>query len=247
MTHSSVVTSSKSDTESSASNEPVPSVCDKPSNEACLSSQTPLTSETDTQSSPSNTCVPQVETVPNMIEECDDTPVCQLSSNTDTCSDDISIQKEKCLDSKCQENQSSKLQCTSNEACAVLSDNNNISLKSSEDLAEFNSFRYWREPLPAIEIGNELAKIQHLGTDCQEPTLDSTAVKNEPIQELECDNVKPIVNVVEVEDKVLIHTASVDTVCTQEETVANIGSTHVIGQHVNEATMAVVNGVVTGM
>lgn len=47
---------------------------------------------------------------------------------------------------------------------------------------------------------------------------------------------------------VKIHTASVSTVSdADEETVSNIGSTHVLGQNMGEPTLAVVDGVVQGL
>lgn len=45
-----------------------------------------------------------------------------------------------------------------------------------------------------------------------------------------------------------IHTARVSTVSdADEETVSNIGSTHVLGHSVSEPTLAVVDGIVQGM
>lgn len=123
----------------------------------------------------------------------------------------------------------------------------------SNNINAFSSFNYWRPPLPDIDLDLDLvngkptnihvtAKVKD-STQCKvfSTEVDVSVTKNE-----ELGNQVVVSSEEEQSGNVRIHTASVSTVSDESENVANIGSTHVIGQNINESTLAVVNGVVQG-
>ena len=120
--------------------------------------------------------------------------------------------------------------------------------KLSDDQA-FNSFHYWRDPLPAVDIELDLCETGSPGPQTFTAVSETSSSPErshqrsllqvaEQLAELNDDSSSD-----DEEDAIKIHTASVSMVTDTTETVANIGSTHVLGHQLNETTMSVVNGV----
>ncbi|XP_069112573.1 serine/threonine-protein phosphatase 4 regulatory subunit 1-like isoform X2 [Argopecten irradians] len=126
----------------------------------------------------------------------------------------------------------------------------------------FNSFQYWRTPLPEIDLDfdivNGAATNFHVTTKVREdkmfslssPQDTNTSDSNTQASSDKLSDTLNWLNLDEdreskqtvIEGGVTFHTASVNTVC--DETVDNIGSTHVLGEHLNETTSKIVDGVV---
>ena len=140
-----------------------------------------------------------------------------------------------------------------------------------EPTEEFNSFLYWRMPLPDVDItvaATDDTSAVTESTTAPDECHDETATKTQSEETIgECsnemdrelsENVASLEigtsssDTTEVKDAteptgVVVHTASLIT--TEEEpteTVAHFGTTHVLGEHVGELAMKVVDGVVQG-
>lgn len=120
-----------------------------------------------------------------------------------------------------------------------------VHIHSDLPLDDFNSFTFWRDPLPEVSLDLDVMSdnqdVEQGGRGMRKPTenecetissLSSTNSMNTPVS---------ATNQLYGEPGVRIHTASISTV--SEESVSNIGSTHVLGQNLNE----VMDGVVHGM
>ncbi|PVD20606.1 hypothetical protein C0Q70_18762 [Pomacea canaliculata] len=127
-------------------------------------------------------------------------------------------------------------------------------------LDNFNTFQYWRQPLPEVDIDFDLingapanihvvAKVKDedkhkVYSTHVDVIMTSNTVAGSPLSQLPHDVGSVQRKEIELSG-VKIHTASVSTVSdADEETVSNIGSTHVLGQNMGEPTLAVVDGVV---
>ncbi|XP_021372324.1 serine/threonine-protein phosphatase 4 regulatory subunit 1-like isoform X2 [Mizuhopecten yessoensis] len=133
-------------------------------------------------------------------------------------------------------------------------------------VTNFNSFQYWRTPLPEIDLDfdivNGAATNFQVTTKVREDKMysmsgpqDSSTTNNTSNSNTRAssDRLSDTLNWLQlaedkgpsqsvIEEGVKFHTASVNTVC--DETVDNIGSTHVLGEHLNETTSKIVDGVV---
>ena len=115
---------------------------------------------------------------------------------------------------------------------------------------DFNSFTYWRDPLPEIDIDADLSPHS------QQAALRAAAEAKAAAETdgTNAENIDEAAKAIEIlsmnggakdpGEKKTVHVASVSTM--EEETVTNIGSTHVLGQHLSESTMTVINGEVKG-
>lgn len=143
--------------------------------------------------------------------------------------------------------------------------------------SSFDSFQYWRTPFPEIDLDfdstvDAATNFHHITAKVSEDWMydapapeesdtSSASTSNtfnsnrqalsddfsDSLNWLNCsDDIMPRKSVIE-EGMVTFHTASVNTVCDNRETVDNIGSTHVLGEHLNETTMKLVDGVVKGL
>lgn len=139
----------------------------------------------------------------------------------------------------------------------------------------FNTFQYWRSPLPEVNIDLDIINGQPTNIHVVAKVKDEDSKKvyaseiNVSISgslKARADNVIDSLSGLslgssitqsfsnssyatsEIEKSgVRIHTASVSTVSdVADETVAHIGSTHVLGQHLGEQHLAIVDGVVQG-
>ncbi|CAL1530665.1 unnamed protein product [Lymnaea stagnalis] len=137
----------------------------------------------------------------------------------------------------------------------------------------FNTFQYWRSPLPEVNIDFDIINGQPTNIHVVAKVKDEDAKKvyasemNVSISGSFKSRTDSLINSVsglslgnsmtpsisnssyvtsEVEKSgVRIHTASVSTVSdVADETVSHIGSTHVLGHHLGEQHLAIVNGVV---
>jgi len=141
-----------------------------------------------------------------------------------------------------------------------------------EPTEEFNSFLYWRTPLPDVDItvaatDDDTSAVTR-STTVPDELHDETATKTQSeVTVGECSNDTDrelsenaarleigtsssdatVVKDATEPTGVVVHTASLIT--TEEEpteTVAHFGTTHVLGEHVGELAMKVVDGVVQG-
>ncbi|ESO91001.1 hypothetical protein LOTGIDRAFT_122480 [Lottia gigantea] len=122
------------------------------------------------------------------------------------------------------------------------------------NLESFNTFQFWRSPLPEVDVDFDL--VNGMPTNIHV----SARVKDEDKRKVYSSQMNVVIDdkgvskqeIASVSDDsssydndgVKIHMASVNTVGESSEMVDNIGSTHVLGQQINEATLAVMNGVV---
>ncbi|CAG5116481.1 unnamed protein product, partial [Candidula unifasciata] len=134
----------------------------------------------------------------------------------------------------------------------------------------FNTFQYWRSPLPEVNIDFDIINGQPTNIHVVAKVKDDES-KKVYASEMSVSisgssgNVESVTDTLsrfsfgdsvslspsslvttEVEKSgVRIHTASVSTVSdVADETVSNIGSTHVLGQHLGEQHLAIVDGIV---
>ncbi|XP_067652589.1 serine/threonine-protein phosphatase 4 regulatory subunit 1-like isoform X1 [Haliotis asinina] len=139
------------------------------------------------------------------------------------------------------------------------SEKTHVHIDSTES---FNSFQFWRPPFPQVDLDFDLvdgaptnihitAKVQDDDKKVYATEM-NVAVSSRGLEDVSTsiaqmhvsEKATPVVQTTAVEQAgVKIHTASVSTV-SEAETVSHIGSTHVIGQQINEVPMAVVDGVV---
>ncbi|KAL8581161.1 hypothetical protein ACOMHN_033608 [Nucella lapillus] len=126
------------------------------------------------------------------------------------------------------------------------------------DNSNFNTFQFWRPPLPEVDIDFDVingapanihivAKVKDeekhkvysthvdvmMSSDGDEASGSSFSLISDGAMRREVDL-----------HGVRIHTASVSTVSDADETVRNIGSTNILGDSLGECTLAVVDGVV---
>ena len=141
------------------------------------------------------------------------------------------------------------------------SDNNNVdkspSRPDSLPVDDFNSFTYWRDPLPEIDIDADLSPNSQqaaIQAAVEAKAAAEAAAQSSTTSETNDENIDAAAKAIEIlsmnggasdpGEENTVHVASVSTM--EEETVTNIGSTHVLGQHLSESTMTVINGVVKG-
>ncbi|XP_022341101.2 serine/threonine-protein phosphatase 4 regulatory subunit 1-like isoform X1 [Crassostrea virginica] len=108
-------------------------------------------------------------------------------------------------------------------------------IHSDSPISDFNSFTFWRDPLPEVSLDLDIT------SDNQNVSL-RTPMENEcePINN-DHRSLSPAsaTNQLYSETGVRIHTANINTV--SEESVNNIGSTHVLGQNLNEVMDGIVH------
>ncbi|XP_013391161.1 serine/threonine-protein phosphatase 4 regulatory subunit 1-like isoform X1 [Lingula anatina] len=123
-----------------------------------------------------------------------------------------------------------------------------------DNMAAFSSFNYWRTPLPQLDLHLDIVEGKatniHVTAKVVDPVQHKVfsskmdvEVDSSPTPSSSGDGDLELSD----EGEVKIHTASVNLVSAEEpEETDYIGSMHVIGQNLNESTMAVINGVVQG-
>lgn len=143
--------------------------------------------------------------------------------------------------------------------------------EKKEDTKEFNSFLYWRTPLPEVDVTITTPVVPPQGVAKSMTALDDihndqTATKTQSAtivgdgeagRDLAANLASldigmsggdaPQLKDAAKPPNVVVHTASLIT--TEEEpteTVAHFGTTHVLGEHVGELAMKVIDGVVQG-
>ncbi|XP_023933184.1 serine/threonine-protein phosphatase 4 regulatory subunit 1-like, partial [Lingula anatina] len=121
-----------------------------------------------------------------------------------------------------------------------------------DNMAAFSSFNYWRTPLPQLDLHLDIVEGKatniHVTAKVVDPVQHKVfsskmdvEVDSSPTPSSSGDGDLELSD----EGEVKIHTASVNLVSAEEpEETDYIGSMHVIGQNLNESTMAVINGVV---
>ena len=109
-----------------------------------------------------------------------------------------------------------------------------------DHVQSFNEFQFWRPPFPSLDVDFDLVD----GAPYQPNVISKS--------EDQCGTVEDEVGG-EIgsgdrarDDEVKIHTASVNTFIEEGETVDNIGSTHILGEQINDVPMAVVDGIAKG-
>ena len=120
--------------------------------------------------------------------------------------------------------------------------------------ASYNSFQYWRNPLPDVDLSPAAAAAASGSTPASEGDEPEPPGGWDEAGASEGGGDAACLEAITAELRVgggggggEIHTAAVETSATPAvETVANFGSTHVLGQHVSETTLSVVGGVVHG-
>ena len=135
----------------------------------------------------------------------------------------------------------------------------------NKDTEEYNSFLYWRTPLPDVDIAIAAPVVpQHTAKSA--PALhdahERTAAKSQSsvtVGDIASELSENLAGVdigmsggdvaqsKDTDDTIVVHTASLIT--TEEEPtemVAHFGTTHVLGEHVGESSMKVIDGVVQG-
>ncbi|KAL5021325.1 hypothetical protein ScPMuIL_000480 [Solemya velum] len=150
-----------------------------------------------------------------------------------------------------------------NEDNSVSDGNDGDHIHSDNLVNNFNSFQFWRTPLPAVNVDLDLVKGSHKneqftasGKDKSMIYAIETNVKvfSNELSDSEKSLMKSLTDMqIESnteesegqESEVLFHTASVRTVSETHETVDNIGSTHVLGHNLNESSMTMLDGIAT--
>ncbi|XP_055955388.1 serine/threonine-protein phosphatase 4 regulatory subunit 1-like isoform X3 [Patella vulgata] len=123
-----------------------------------------------------------------------------------------------------------------------------------DNLESFNSFQFWRSPLPEVDVDFDLvngtptnihvsARVKDEENHKVYSSQMNVFISEKGVTKEECVSVSDDSSLCS-DEGVKIHMASVSTVGESSETVDNIGSTHVIGQQINESTLAVMDGVV---
>lgn len=226
-------------------------------------------SECDIESQNEESCDKNIDTQANQPEEESSGESVHLESEKDTT--DLSSATPSNLDGEISE----KVQDTSKlcEEIAEMKLDNNTDDQTgahihSENVEDFNSFWYWRTPLPEIgldaieDIENDYSD-KHTGLSNSNESavsgLNSGCTMGESLEnKLNADSGLDLEELqLELGDNSMsgggknsssesdkFFTASVSTVAEEGETVDNIGSTHVIGQNLNETTMTVIDGIV---
>ena len=123
----------------------------------------------------------------------------------------------------------------------------------------YNTFQYWRSPLPEVNIDFDIingqpsnihvvAKVQDEDSKKVYSSEMNVNISTDGSSQASCSGASSSVIQSETENSgVRIHTASVSTVSdAPNEMVSNIGSTHVLGQHLGQQHLAIVDGVVQG-
>ena len=129
----------------------------------------------------------------------------------------------------------------------------------------FNTFQYWRSPLPEVNIDFDIINGQPTNIHVVAKVKDEEANKvyasamnvnilSDSSSSAQKDTIlesnSTSSNMIQSDSEksgVRIHTASVSTVSEgPNETVSNIGSTHVLGQNLGQQHLAIVDGVVQG-
>lgn len=117
-------------------------------------------------------------------------------------------------------------------------------IHSDLPIDDFNSFTFWRDPLPEVSLDLEVMSdnqdVEQGGRGMRKPTENECETINSSLSLTNSMNT-PVsaTNQLYGESGVRIHTASISTV--SEESVSNIGSTHVLGQNLNEVMDGVVH------
>ena len=224
-----------------------------------------------------------------VIETTTDVPSSSLTTTTTTMTSTMD----------CEETSQTSLSSNSNDSSNNEShssiDPKQVDIKM-DNSNSFNSFQFWRRPLPEVDVDLDLIQgapavsgavtatdeaaektardeVQEAarnlslmvdteeGTEsAEEATMDVSEVSDAMNAAHIATQTTSAANSLELQDSDIseleggvggkaypqYHTASVITVSDKPETVENIGTTHVIGQHLNQQTMTVVNGVVQG-
>ncbi len=161
-------------------------------------------------------------------------------------------------------------------ASAKSEGSSNADRPTSLAVEDFNQFAYWRDPLPDIDIEAELSPTSQEAADKAAAALEEAGAcgpagssSEDPVVapsdiSVELDPAAKAIEILslnngnsaldkkktgeeaEAGNQGAVHMASVSVVTDAHETVANIGSTHVLGQALSETTMTVINGVVRG-
>lgn len=128
------------------------------------------------------------------------------------------------------------------QACGALGKNKKNLRINVDSIESFNSFQYWREPLPEIDVDSVVDDSRKAVPTSSDGNSDDDEDSDErpPALQLSEDSLS------ESENEPQIYTANVSTMCEVQEMVTNIGSMHVLGQHVDHKTLEVVNGIVEG-
>ncbi|XP_065936379.1 serine/threonine-protein phosphatase 4 regulatory subunit 1 isoform X4 [Magallana gigas] len=119
-----------------------------------------------------------------------------------------------------------------------------VHIHSDLPIDDFNSFTFWRDPLPEVSLDLEVMSdnqdVEQGGRGMRKPTENECETINSSLSLTNSMNT-PVsaTNQLYGESGVRIHTASISTV--SEESVSNIGSTHVLGQNLNEVMDGVVH------
>lgn len=184
--------------------------------------------------------------------------------NCDKCTSgeeaDAPRQGEENAESICsvQEGEDTKASCDSVDQSKPDSDNTDneqeqtTSIQYDSSLNNYDSFNFWRDPLPEVSLDLEVVNDNQ----------DEQGIVNRSSRtatENECNTINTDISSLTLTDSgnrpacatnqlygeagIRIHTASISTM--SEESVNHIGSTHVLGQNLNEVMDGVVHGVYT--
>ena len=225
-----------------------------------------------------------------------------IETTTDVPSSSLTTTTTMTSTMDCEETSQTSLNSNSNDSSNNES-NSSIDPKQvdikMDNSNSFNSFQFWRRPLPEVDVDLDLLQVASPAASSADAAVDEAAAEKtarDEVQEaarnlslmvdteegtesaeeatMDVSEVADAMNAahiatqttsaansLELQDSDIIteleggvggkaypqyHTASVITVSDKPETVENIGTTHVIGQHLNQQTMTVVNGVVQG-
>ncbi|XP_061166602.1 serine/threonine-protein phosphatase 4 regulatory subunit 1-like isoform X2 [Saccostrea echinata] len=122
-----------------------------------------------------------------------------------------------------------------------------VHIHSDSSVNNYDSFNFWRDPLPEVSLDLDVLN------DNQD--MDRVNVSSRTATENECDTINSDMGSISLTDSVnsplgtsnhgesksQIHTASISSV--SEESVSHIGSTHVLGQNLNEVMEGVVHDI----
>ena len=127
---------------------------------------------------------------------------------------------------------------------------------------DYYDFTFWRMPLPEVDLDLDAVKDHSSGKSPACMTITPVEVQHDtdvPTQERDSgikvhpfDTLLDGVHLLELRtdeeagSDTALNKGAESVVDDVDETVANIGSTHVLGQHLKESTLTVVNGVVQG-
>ena len=220
----------------------------------------------DTSSPPRDICGSPEESSVGNVDQCSSESSSNNNNQCDSSSDSVAAESAACDP----EGASAALDNHSNSGDVSTSTSQPVYVHL-HNTEEYNNFQFWRTPLPEVDVDLELVNgvpraikittrlhendntvrtkqisVDVPTSDSQQVTEVTDSLRDIHLEGRESREEGSPDKEDSDEDELMMHTASVSMVNDETETVTNIGSTHVLGQHLEESTMSIINGIVQG-